>query len=330
MSYLFKSNNIYILLVLALFAYFLRGWALIGLPPELPESTTLLAKNMALWIHGLSPLGSGFLGITLVLAEAIWLNLILKKNEIIYKHTWLPAFCYVLCCSLLPRQFYLSVPMISSLFLIWALQLLFRLYKSDYANMDILNAGIVLGIGFLFQVEFLFLLPFFLIALSTLKVLRFRDIMISVIGFLLPFYVYFGISFLYNDHTEVWDELIRNLHFGNAYHDMFSNAGFYLSFILAFLVFLLGCFKLSRNFMKNMLKIRKFQSILIILLPFSLLMAFAGVRDFDNNLLWSAIPFSVYISYYTMGNDWGWWKELLLDLVIGLVVYNQWQTHLGK
>ncbi len=329
MSYLFKTNNIYILAVLVLFAYFLRGWALIGIPTEMPAYTTLLSKNLALAIYKLHPLASGFLAITLLLLQAIWFNFILKKYEIIYKHTWLPAFCYILCCSLLPSHFYLSLPLIVNFIVIWLLQLLFSIYKTDYSTVEIFNAAIVLGLGFLFQAEFVLLLLLFLIAVSILKVIHFTDFMVSLIGFLIPFYIYFGISFLYDDHVSILNELLKNFDKNMAFSSIFKNPSNYLSFGVAFFIFLLGCLKLSRNYMKNMLKIRKFQALIIILLPVSLLMACLGYNSFDNNLLFCACPLTVFIAYYTMGNEWGWWKELLLDIVIGFVVYNQWQTHLN-
>ncbi|MBI3234366.1 MAG: hypothetical protein HYZ42_10055 [Bacteroidetes bacterium] len=222
----------------------------------------------------------------------------------------------------------MSIPLISNFFIIFILQLLFSLYKSEYSNIEIFNAAIILGIGFLLQVEFIFLLVLFLISIANLKVINIRDVFITLIGFFLPFYVYYSIAFLNNSNEAIGEELFNNFTKNISFETIFTQPARYISFVLALIIFLLGCFKLSRNYMKNMLKIRKFQAIILILLPISLVMAAVGYQSLDDNLLFCAIPLSIFISYYTMGNEWGWWKELLLDMVIGLVVYNQWQTHL--
>jgi hypothetical protein len=311
-------------------ALLLRGWSMFEISSFEPHFTALLGQQIYHTITSIfaSSISQHTLALLLVFGQAVWFNFIIKKYELIYRHTWMPALCFVLCNSLFIELNELTPQLFANIALIAGFNHLMGNYKNEFSNQHILETGLLFGLAFLieFQVIYFVLLLFY--ALPVLRVFNMREMLLVLIGFLVPTYFLLGIYFLTDQLYEATEIFTSNFYKTDFPEANFDRIEPWIPFIIASLLFLLGCIKLSGNYTKNMLKIRKFQNILIATFPIVMILAFAGYENLYSNMLYISIPASVYMAYYILGNQWGWWKELLVLTLIGAIIYNQAAFHL--
>jgi hypothetical protein len=140
----------------------------------------------------------------IIVLSAILINFIINKEEFFGKHTFIPAFSYVLVMSLFKEYQSLHPIIISNFFLILALGRLFQIHRSEDARRKIFDSSFFIGISALFYEYYL---AFFLLIWITLIVLRpfiWREHVLGFIGLILPVLFLLIYQFLVVDSIEDW------------------------------------------------------------------------------------------------------------------------------
>lgn len=133
---------------------------------------------------------------TLIVFSGILLNATINKEEFFEKHTFLPAFTYVMVMSVFSEYHLLHPIILANFFVILAIRRLFHIRRAADARRMIFDSGFFLGISVLFYEYYL---GFYLLAWGTLSVLRpfvWREHALGLIGLIIPLVFLFFYHFI--------------------------------------------------------------------------------------------------------------------------------------
>jgi hypothetical protein len=263
------------------------------------------------------------LAVGLIVFEAIYLNLLLNKYEVLYKNTYLPSLFYVLAMSFSSQVTFFHPILFVNLLMLFVLNKSFSLFKNEAPESAIFDSCFILSLATLFYFPTVMLFVFFLFSLEFLRTFRIREWLIAIVAFSLPYFFLSVFAFCSNTLTPFISDLRSNLSFHKIHMDpVFTNK--LNLFILCFLlIFLFSLVKLRTNFYKNSIKTRGEQQILFtyLILVIGAFFLESGTQYIHFTL--AAIPVSTFVAYYYMTPKKRLWLyELSFWVLVVLIVQN--------
>ncbi|MCX6290776.1 MAG: DUF6427 family protein [Bacteroidetes bacterium] len=264
-----------------------------------------------------------FIAVALVSLEAIYMNNLFNRHEVLGKNSYLPAFLYVLLMSFALPVLWLHPVLIANIFLLVALDKTFSLFKNETAALALFDGGFMISMASFFYFPAVLFFAWFIISIAILRPFSFREWLIACIGFVLP-YFFMSVYFFWNDRlVSKWESGIRLFASKTPDISFVTGRPLFWLFLLTGFLFLLSMGKFRRNFYKNVVKTRLCQQLLMLYMVFAVLSAFlsTSVDFFQLTLL--AIPFSLFFSnYFLLVKKKTWIPELLLWSLIILIAWN--------
>lgn len=263
------------------------------------------------------------LAIALVSFEAVYLNLIMNRHEVLYRNSYLPALMYALLMSLgLPfLQFHPVI--LANLFLLLALDKTFSLFKNESPVPALFNSSFFISVASLIYFPATALFIMLLAALLTLRPFSFREWMIALIGFLLP-YFFLSVYFFWTDQlTGGWKNMLMNFRPEHFRFGFTMQQPLTVLAVLLGVLFLLSINRLRKNFYKNVIRTRANQQILVLYFLIALFssLLLKVIPIYQMTLL--AIPLAAFFSnFFLSEKKRPWVSELVLWLMIGLITWN--------
>ncbi len=259
----------------------------------------------------------------LLCVEAIYLNYVVNKNEVLYKNSYLPALIFVLFVSATPGLMILHPVYFINLLMIRILDRLFTLFKNELPVSALFDSGFLAGVAALLYFPAVVFLLLLICSVLVLRPFRIKDLLIILIGFFLP-YFFLSVYLFWNvEFIGFWSLYLGK--FGNI-HPQFSieiNTSFIVLISYFVVLLILSLFKLKINYRKNVIRSRSYQQIFFIFL----MLAGAGllftlkIRVIDFVLL--AIPFAVFVAYYFVSaKNRIWFYEYLFWGLVGVMIWN--------
>ena len=95
---------------------------------------------------------------------------------------------YVLMLSMIPDIHPMSTVLVGNTFLIIAIFHLFQTIHRNQRSKRLFNTGFFLCLAVFTDINFIYMVPFFIIAANTIILVRIRDIVLYFLGFLTPVY----------------------------------------------------------------------------------------------------------------------------------------------
>jgi len=194
--FLFKDKsdlNLIFLLLLSLALHF-HVWVN---PPLViaNESDGLLSYFLLHYIKALPPLVLFFLFHTILLSQAIRLNILLSNFKMFQQISYVPAFTYVILTAMFPYWDVISAGLIANSLVIWILVKLLRLYDQSQPKTLEFNIGLILGLSIILYEPIAILIPVVLFALLIIRPFKLAEWLVLIMGILLPFYFIFTFVF---------------------------------------------------------------------------------------------------------------------------------------
>jgi Family of unknown function (DUF6427) len=152
---------------------------------------------------GAFPRLSQIIALALLLGEAFLLNYIVYQHQLLTKKSWLPALLTVVLGSSTGDLLQLTPPLLALLPMLLALHLLAGTYRMDTAFASVFNAGLLISIAGLIYLPAVLFLLFAFAALVLLRPFIWREWIILLFGFLLP-WIYTAAWFFWNDTLQVF------------------------------------------------------------------------------------------------------------------------------
>lgn len=258
----------------------------------------------------------------LTFLQAIFINYIVTSQGILYRESFMPALFFVLFNSLFFQQNELTPQLISNTFILLLFQRLCYLYESQNPLLVVLDAGLYLGIGILFNYDLLLFLPFILISVVIFTSFNVRYLIVSLIGILIPLYFTAVYFYTTNRFDELWIYVQQS--FENKYlKTIETNWVRLLPWILVLPVTVSSIFTLQQNFFRNKVKTRRIIQSTYLMLFFGVASLFFENVNYIYAIAYLSVPLSIIVAYYFISDRRFWLKEFLFMALVGMAFYYQ-------
>ncbi|MBW6460734.1 MAG: hypothetical protein K0B08_09190, partial [Bacteroidales bacterium] len=159
-------------------------------PSQVPSQPQYIAPiyDLILYLVGMHPVLSPLLAVLLVFIASLTFNNILIYHDLAPKNNILPAFLFILMMSSHPATLGIY-PIVTALpLLTWFLHTIFRSNDKPENFISVFNASLLLAVISMIAPTTLVLFLFIWLALLVFGTFNGRNLIISVIGFLLPYF----------------------------------------------------------------------------------------------------------------------------------------------
>jgi len=323
----FKSLNPLNILWLAFLLFALRVGYLVSLPARLdfafdaPYARLLISSQMQ---YPFSPSTNILLAGVLVFVQALLINYLVNHYNLLGKPTFLPALMYVTLSGLFMPFLILSPPLICNFLVIWMLFKSLSLYKSTDAKSVAYDLGMIVALGSLIYLPFIYFFLAIWIALLIFRPFNWREITSAIIGYLTVFFflgVYYYLDDSLGQFYNIWIPLGAQFHYGSS-----INYYNYLVLIPVIVILVLCFFQIQGNFFKSYVQMRKSFQLLFFLFLIGLLSFYIKAAFHLPHFLLCAVPGSVFFAYYFLYAKRKWFYEILFALLLISIVYFQFNT----
>ncbi len=209
LKWVYKSGT---LLQFTLYTVFMAVlWIPAFVNPVTPVHTISDGPLYTLFLSWLQP--NPFLpiaaGLFLILVQSVVLFYIYQSNGFFGRSNFLPAIIIMMAYSWDPHYLTMHALLPAGIFSIIAFNSILSMYGKQDAYHQVFTAGLSIGIAALFYVPLAFLLLLIWFTLITYRISSWREYVISVIGFSIPF-IYFISWLFWNDNFTVGLEQIHH------------------------------------------------------------------------------------------------------------------------
>jgi hypothetical protein len=257
-----------------------------------------------------------------LLMQALLLNYITVRHDVLYKHTYLPALMYVVLNSAFPEQMLLTPQLLANTFILLLMLRICYLYDAPNPLLPMLDAGIYLGMAILFDYNLLIYLPFIIISVILFTKFSLRYILVALLGIFIPLYFTSTIFYLINQIDLLWEALDKSIN-AIVIKQVDFNYEHIPFWVIVGFVAVAGTVQLQQNYFRNKVKTRRALQSFAALFGFSVI----GLLIENTNLLYAtcymSIPVSVVGGYYFISEKKPWFRELLfVSLLLLSLFYN--------
>ena len=137
------------------------------------------------------PVLSVFLAFLLFTSQALHINHVINKHEVLYKQSWLPALMFIIIAGLFPPFLWIHPILFVNSLLIFVFDKLFSLYKHPTPLALAFDGAFLLSLSALFYLPTIFLFLFYILCIIILRPFSWRLWSVSFMGLLLPFFFAF-------------------------------------------------------------------------------------------------------------------------------------------
>lgn len=271
-------------------------------------------------ILGFSPYAKLAFAFLLMVFETLFFNSILVGNQIVTKVSVMGAFVFLLLMNLTMTQAVFSPFALATLFILALMNSLFLVYLTPNVEIFLLNAGIFLGLATMCYFQSIVLIVWVIVALIISKKGSLRYQLIPIIGFLIPYFVYFLIAYFRGDLLDVLGGYAEGVLLLNLSAKGFDwwNLGVILLVALSAIFLVLGGG--TTNYEKTV-AVRMKITMAIVLIAFGVFLFFTGNCVLLDGLFFIALSVILSYEFSYIGNTG--WADIVLTLVLLLVFANK-------
>lgn len=323
----FKTLNPLNILWLAILLFALRTGYLYHAPGKIDFAFVRLFTRLLFpvsWQYTISPPANVLLAGILVFIQALLLNHLVNHHNLLGKPTFLPALMYITVSGLFTPFLVLSPPLICNFLVIWMLFKLFSFYKSKDANSTAYDLGMIVAIGSLIYLPFIYMLLAIWIALVIFRPFNWREWVAGIMGYITIFFflaVYYYLDNSLAQFYSIWLPLATKFPYSIDinYYD-------YLVLIPVVLILVLCFFKLQQSFFRSYVQTRKSFQLLFVIFLIACFSFYVKAAFQLSHFLLCAVPVAVFFSYYFLYAKRKWFYEMLFGLLLISIVYFQFNT----
>lgn len=323
----FKAHSPFNILWLAILLFVLRAVYLFHTPAQIafdfsgPYMRLLLPVPP---VYIFTPLANIIIAGIIVFIQALLVNFLVNRYNLLGKPTFLPALMYITVSGLFTPFLVLSTPLLCNFLVIWMLFRLFSFYKSNDAKSPAYDLGMMIAIGSVIYLPFNYLFLAIWAALLLFRPFNWREWLAGIIGYATIFF-FLGVYYYLNDNLPdlytTW--LPLGTKFPESIHINYYN---YLVLIPVLLILVLCFFKLQQNFFKSYVQVRKSFQLLFFVFVIAALSFYTKAAFHLNHFLLCGVPVAVFFSYYFLYAKRKWFYESLFYLLLISIIYFQFNT----
>jgi hypothetical protein len=294
-------------------------------PQEYPffpgENENILFDPIFTLLHPF-PLAGIVTALVLTILTALLILNINGRYAFIRIRTMLPASLFVLMAGGFTEIHTLHPVYFATLFMLVSIHRLFNAFDKVSPFSSTFDAGFWLGVGSLFYLNLILLLPAFLLGVAILgRDNRWRVFVVTLIGFLLPFFFALSFAALTEQLLELLNVFKQNLLTANNHFKTNLSLQIFLGFLV--LLTILSSIKLIQQYDTKKVSSRKYFSVFFLIFIFSLtgFVFFPPVSQ--EMLVITLIPVTFLASNFLVFIKGRFWGELIITLLFGIVIVMQ-------
>ncbi|MFZ5940167.1 MAG: hypothetical protein ACOYXB_06300 [Bacteroidota bacterium] len=317
---LFKNNRtggILFLLVLGILIWF----PLLSQDVNIPVYRDMPLYNLLLGNLNEFPVMSAILAFVLIAVMAIMLFRLNIRFFLIQERTFMPASFFLIISSASPAMHHISPILIGSFFLLLVLVSIFGAYNSEENSLSFFNAALLFALGTLFYGKLLWFIPLLWIILLTIRKPGWREFLFTPVALFITFLFLFTFYLMTGDLDKL-GIIPESLRIEGTWPDLQLSWSVFIAYLF-FLIIIASLFILQRYQVRK-IYVRNFYQALFFTFIYSLAF-FLLVSGFEiRSIYFMAIPLSYLLANYFHSKKNRFTGELMLALLLGLVVWVQW------
>ncbi len=319
---LFRSTQISSLIILGVLAI-IMSWLSYSFQFRIVPTNNTPFYNLLLKVYSGLPVYAYFITVMLlVVSQALHFNWILNKHDVLYKASWMPAFIYLLISTILPPFFWFQPLIFANTILLFALDKLFYLYKNEHPLGFEFDSAFLMSLAALFYFPLIVFIIFYFISILILRPFSWRDWVVGILGFLLPFFFAFVYYFWNNMLMSFYERIfISGIKKQIELQSVFLH-GYTFTLILVALVSALSIVRLRANFYKNVSRTRLNQQVILFYFVCAVLTILVSNEELLYRFCILSLPLSIFVAYYLLSGKKIIVAEIVLWLLMGSWAYN--------
>lgn len=320
----FRTSNPLNIFWLVIITILLRIAFAYNLQLEASQPFAQLLQNLLVphqYYSNLTILGNITLATVLVFIQALLLNVIVNKHNLLGRQTYLPALFYIIFCSLLMPFLTLSLPLLCNFFVLYIFNKLLQTYKQPSAITLLFDIGLVIGLATIIYFPLACLLLLVWACLIVLRPFYWREWLSGLIAFVTCLF-FLAVYYYYNQNLALFINMWQPFKTPSNFLDSLNLNQFWVLLPLAIVVFL-ALVKVAANFFKSFVLIRK-GFIILLFIAIALTGSFYLNPNFPiNHFILLAIPFAFLMAYYFLNAKKKWIYESLFVALLATIIYFQ-------
>lgn len=247
------------------------------------------------WLNP-TPLLSIILGFSLVMLIAFLITRLNKKYMIIEKRTYLLPLLYIIFSSYyIPIQFF-HPGLLATIFMLFAIDSLFNVYKNESSLKNIFNASLYLSLGSLFYFNLIYFIVFIWAGMIVLQPFRIKEFFKSITGVLIPYFFCWSYYFLIDKSAWFIERIAIN--FVPFERDLFFDLPYYVFFLFQVLFVIVASLKLLNDYSRLKIGTRKYFILFFWIFLIAIVLFMASPLVFMEIMPIVAVPLSFLATYY--------------------------------
>jgi hypothetical protein len=317
----FRSLNPINILLLVMYAFFMRSAIFFNLPVNLGldvlESYTKFFINIP--NDALSPVAYVFFATILVLVQALIFNRVVNNHGLLGKPSYLPSLLYVTGASMFLQFLVLSPMLICNFILIIIIDKFLTLSKASSAMGIMYDAGMLIALGTLIYFPFIMLLLMLWLSLLLYRPFNWREWLAGVMGFLTIF-LFVAVFYYWNNNIarfiEIWQPLTNKFP-----SKLQINYADYVVIIPLGVIMILAFLQLRENFFRSFISTRKAFQMLFFMFVVSIFSFYAKSGVTVAHFILCVAPGAVLLAYYFSNAKKRWLYESLFAILVICIQY---------
>ena len=264
-------------------------------------------------------------GFIFLVSGAFLINYIANKHEMISKKAYLPGLLYVIISSNSIESVQLHPILISNLLVLLAVNRLYDMYKKEDTFSEVFDAGFLLAAATLLYFPCMIFCLLIFIALIIFHPFVWREWLIAIIGFFMPF-AFLAVYYFLSD-VPIGNLLSHSTSFALEKNTVSGNNTSFLIYlgIIAFIFLLSGASMLTRA--KGIKLKTKKSTTLNYWYIAACLASILFTRFTAREMTLLATPSSIFFANYFITVKKGWWAELLFLSLATMALVNLYSPY---
>lgn len=229
-----------------------------------------------------------FIGLGTLLVGVISAN-----QEIVDKQNYFPVFLFLALSTVAANPVKLAPHIFTNVFVLYAFYKLLNTYRQEDVLKQVFDAAFLLSVSFFITISGIIFFPIFFIALFILRSFNWREWAVSLLGFLVPVFIYECMAYLSN-FTQYYIVKALGIYLQSLRRPTFSEYYLAISVFLFVLLLIAVFYNLARGF-GNTVKKQRAKTILLWYLFFCMFSSFSGGANSSSIILTCALPLSFFI-----------------------------------
>lgn len=258
---------------------------------------------------------------TIILVQAIRLNMVLSDLRMFQNNTYTSAMAYVLLSGILTQWCSISSAVIANFLVIWLFIKLSRLYNHPSPKTLLFNTGLIVGLSVICYHPTAILILVVLFALAVVRPFHLAEWVVLLMGILLPYY--FLISWLFlNDTIKMFSSFLPYVQWNLPFPQW--NLPLIIRFSVLVVTLLAGLYYWQVYNKRMVIQIRKNWGVMIVMLLILLPIPFIFLHAGIESAFLSLIPLAAFAA-----NAFSYPQRLVLPnilfwLAVIVIIYNNW------